>query len=395
VKPAATSAGIADQAWDGLIVICAANRYDGIKLADQHMAECLAQFAPVLYVDPPVSRLTPIRNSEVARSLDGPRIRLIRPNLARFTPVVQPGPSRPGLSAMTTALLRRHLGVAVSALRAETALAVVSAWPQYPVFGSCREEVRIYWAQDDFVGGAALLGIRASHVESAEGRIARAAHAVVAANPLVAGRWRDRGLDVALIPFGVDTLAYATVDSVDLAEDAALNRPVAGFIGHINERIDLDCLVAIASRGRSLLMVGPVNAAFDRTGFDALRQRPNVCCVGPKPFAELPRYMRMIDVGLVPYRDSAFNRSSFPLKTLEYLAAGRPVVSADLPATRWLATEMIEIASEPDSFADSVDRLLNTPPTAEAAARRRDFAARHSWMSRAEQLYSLVHERRT
>src|SRR6266853_2442 len=39
-------------AWKNLVVVCAANRYDGIKLADQHMADHLAQWIPVLYVDP-------------------------------------------------------------------------------------------------------------------------------------------------------------------------------------------------------------------------------------------------------------------------------------------------------------------------------------------------------
>jgi len=53
--------------------------------------------------------------------------------------------------------------------------------------------------------------------------------------------------------------------------------------------------------------------------------------VGPQPYGALPGYLRLMDVGVVPYRDSAFNRGSFPLKTLEYLAAGRGVVATD----RW------------------------------------------------------------
>src|SRR4051812_25243190 len=41
--------------WEGLIVLCAANNMDDVKLADRHMAECLTAHAPVLYVDPPMS----------------------------------------------------------------------------------------------------------------------------------------------------------------------------------------------------------------------------------------------------------------------------------------------------------------------------------------------------
>ena len=59
---------------------------------------------------------------------------------------------------------------------------------------------------------------------------------------------------------------------------------------------------------------------------EALLARPNVQWVGAAPFERLPTYMRAIDVGIVPYADSAFNQE-LPLKTLEYLAAGRPTVA--------------------------------------------------------------------
>ena len=103
-----------------------------------------------------------------------------------------------------------------------------------------------------------------------------------------------------------------------------------------------------------------------------------------------PGYFRLIDVGLVPYGDSPFNRGSFPLKTLEYLAAGRGVVASDLPATRWLGTDLISIASEPGDFADCVERLLAGRPPRDLMARRRALAARHSWANRAAEMYEVI-----
>ncbi len=124
--------------------------------------------------------------------------------------------------------------------------------------------------------------------------------------------------------------------------------------------------------------------------FGALRRRPNVRWVGPKPFDALPGYLRLIDVGIVPYTGSAFNRSSFPLKTLEYLAAGRAVVATDLPAIRWLATDLVCIAAGPASFADQVDRLLAQPRTPAVLACRQAFAARHSWALRAAEIHAGI-----
>jgi teichuronic acid biosynthesis glycosyltransferase TuaH len=375
--------------WDGLIVLCAANNYDSIKVADQHIAEHLSRLVPVLYVDPPLSWLTPTRKPETARSLEGPRLRLQAPRLARLTPVVQPFPSRRGMGAIATALTRRHLRMAVSRLGGRVQ-AVISAWPWNQVFGSCGEQVRAYWAQDDFVGGAVLFGSNAKLLDSGERRVAAKSDLIIAANTVVADTWRSRGRDPVVIPYGADVETYAGVDEAALPPDVELRGPIVGFVGQINDRTDLRLLEAIADRGVSLLLVGPKNPAFEPTRFDALCRRHNVCWVGPKPFGALPGYLRLIDVGIVPYGDNAFNRSSFPLKTLEYLAAGRAVVATDLPAIRWLQTDLIAIASEPGPFAHLVDRLLDEPRTPAVMADRRAFAAQHSWARRAAAIYEAV-----
>jgi teichuronic acid biosynthesis glycosyltransferase TuaH len=375
--------------WDGLIVLCAANNYDGFKMADWHLAEHLSAVAPVLYVDPPMSALAPMRHPETVRALPRPRLRLQRPGLARLTPVVPPFPSRPVTVGLTSALARGYLRRAVRRLGGQVQ-ALISGWPQFPIFGSCGEQVCAYWAKDDFVGGAALLGLNARMIDTRERRVAASAGILVAASPVVADTWRSRGLNPLLVPFGADVDAYLKIEDAEHPADVDLPGPVAGFVGRINDRTDLSLLEAIARRGRSLLLVGPKDPAFEPQRFEALRRRTNVRWVGPKPFESLPGYLRLIDVGLVPYRDSAFNRGSFPLKTLEYLAAGRAVVATGLPATRWLATGLICIADGAACFADQVDRLLAQPRTPDMLADRQAFAARHSWAGRAAEIHRAI-----
>ncbi len=106
--------------------------------------------------------------------------------------------------------------------------------------------------------------------------------------------------------------------------------------------------------GLSLLMVGPRDPRWEPERFERLIASPHAQWVGLKPFEALPGYLRLIDVGITPYQDTAFNRASFPLKTLEYLAAGRGAVSSDLPATRWLQTDLVQVASGPAAFAAAV-----------------------------------------
>jgi glycosyltransferase involved in cell wall biosynthesis len=372
-----------------MVVLCAVNRYDGIKMSDRHLAERLSELVPVLYVDPPMSPLTPLRKGELAPLLTRPRLRAEAAMLARLTPVVQPGPGRRPLTRCTAALARRQLRRATSRLGGPVR-AVVCGWPQYPVFGSCTEAVRVYWAHDDYVGGASLLGWHAGHLAVRERAVAVGADLIVAANPLVADFWRSQHGNVTLLPYGVDVVAYREVDRAPLPPDVGLAAPIAGFVGHINERIDLRLLEAIAALGRSLLLVGPRDPGFEPDRFDTLLRRRNVRWVGAKAFRDLPGYLRLIDVGLVPYGDSAFNRGSFPLKTLEYLAAGRAVVATDLPAVRWLATDLVTVATSPREFADQVDQLLGQARTPTTVARRKEFARRHSWSSFAAKFYEAI-----
>jgi teichuronic acid biosynthesis glycosyltransferase TuaH len=382
-------AGRHDPDWDGMIVLCAAASYSGVKAADRHMAEHLSRLVPVLYVDPPLSVASLWRDRPAADSLRGPRLRVQEPGLARLTPLVQPGPSRHALTPTTSVLARWFVRNAVGQLGGRVQ-AVVSAWPQYPVFGCCDEQVRVYWSQDDFVGGAGLLGLDAGHLDLRERGVAASADFVAAVSPVLAETWRDRGSATVLIPNGADLKSYADVDQAAWPVDVRLPGPVAGFVGQLNARTDLHLLEAIAGRGRSLLLVGPKDPAFEPERFRALLGRPNVRWVGPKPFEALPSYLRLIDVGIVPYGDSPFNRGSFPLKVLEYLAAGRAVVATDLPSIRWLATDLVTMASGPGAFSDAVDRSLGEVRSPAVIEKRRAFAAMHDWAGRAADLLAAV-----
>jgi glycosyltransferase involved in cell wall biosynthesis len=371
-----------------LVVLCAANPWDAVKMMDQHLAEHLSRLTPLLYVDPPRSLLAPLRNWDRGGWRPGSRLRRLGPGLDRLTVTATPGPLRPGLLRLSNAAIRHAIRRRASV--AGGARAVIATMPLVEPFGCCQERLRVYWAQDDFVAGAELFGLSGERIRKTEARVAAAADVIVASNPEVAEGWRRRGYDVRLIPFGCDYGMFANSDTAAPAADVFLTPPVAGFVGHVNERIDLSLLEAVAQRGISLLLVGPRHSRYSQARMERLLSLPNVQWVGPKRFEELPSYQRVIDVGLVPYGRTPFNLGSFPLKTLEYLAAGRAVVATDLPATRWLATDLITIESEPAAFAEAVAFALRQSRSPSIVASRRAFAAQHSWASRADSFAGVL-----
>lgn len=375
--------------WDGLIVMSSGTTWDGMANSPKELALQLAQSGPVLYVDPPRSFVSVRRRAHrpMARTTAVSRrgVQHIGDRLARVTPVVQPGIDRPVLARVTELLVKRQLRRAVRDLGAKVEAVIVAN--QRDLFGACGERRRIVFATDDFVAGSELMGVRRSVLEAQQRRQARAADLVLCVTPQIADTWKVLGVETALLPNGCDAHGLGRVDEAPYASEIKLPSPIVGFVGHLSERIDVSLLDAVAETGVSLLLVGPRQPV---DGLDRVLARPNVQWVDQRPVATMPSYLRWIDVGLTPYADTPFNRGSFPLKTLDYLAAGRRVVATGLPATKWLDTDLVAIADTPAEFATAVANELSRPRTNEELQRRRAFAVRHSWEERANELRRLL-----
>jgi teichuronic acid biosynthesis glycosyltransferase TuaH len=360
---------------------------------DRYLAEALSRHCPVLFVDPPASPLTRLWHPELAASLAAkPTLQVLNPRLATVAPRVLPGMTRPMLHHLVAPMLRRVTRAAIRRLygtQSGPVAAMVSTrlddlWSTVPA------RRRTYCGTDDLVAGADLFGVPRRRLIRAESRTLRGADSVVAVSQVLVDRYTRAGHAATLLPNGCRDAAFSNVDSVPVPADVNLPAPVAGFAGQINDRIDLTLLEAVADTGCSLLLVGKRAAGYQPDRFAALTARPNVWWVGPKPLTDMPAYLRVIDVGLTPYRDNDFNRASFPLKTLEYLAAGRAAVSTPLPATEWLGTDLIDVAAGPAGFAAAVTAALARPRTPALVRRRQAFAREHSWDQRATILAGLL-----
>ncbi|MFI6024152.1 glycosyltransferase [Amycolatopsis magusensis] len=377
-----------------LVVLVSGVPWDGVKGSERQLTEALTAHTDVLWVDPPVSPATPARY----RGLAGagrqwrPRSRPVSDRLTRLTPVALPGLSRPGVRSATWPMVRAQIRRELREARRWPA--VVIACSTHDVLGRWGEGVtNVLYGTDDWVAGAELMRIDVRQIVAGEQRNLANADLVLAVGPELAERWRKSGVEPEVFPNGVDPDAYAAIDSVTPVElPPGFPDKIAGLCGQLSDRIDLRLLEAVADTGVGLLLVGPRDPGWQPERVDALLARDNVHHTGPVPFERLLPYLARFGVGLTPYADTAFNRASFPLKTLEYLAAGRPVVSTDLPASRRLQAQFreLEITGDADSFALGVlDALAGSPAEARVAARL-EFARRHSWAARAARLMELL-----
>lgn len=167
----------------------------------------------------------------------------------------------------------------------------------------------------------------------------------------------------------------------------AEGRRVIGYYGAIAEWFDADLVRAVAEAFPEslVLLVGNDTAGVG----ERLADLPNVRMTGEVPYADLPFWLYGFDVCLLPFRVIPLTLATNPVKVYEYLSAGMPVVSVDLPEMRQFG-DLVHVAGDALTFVDAVRRVLDAGPDMEAAARRQAFAAEQTWAHRAAALDTVL-----
>ncbi len=174
---------------------------------------------------------------------------------------------------------------------------------------------------------------------------------------------------------------------------AAIEEPRLGYIGHIGDRLDLAALTRLATGHPewSLVFVGEVRFSGSTAAWEEFAALPNVHYLGTVPAAEVADYVRGFQVGLMPYVRDRHSENVSPLKLYEYLAAGIPIVSSDIPAAREFVgyVHIVEDGSAYDTFVK--EALQDTDAQRRAA---RISEARHAtWEHRAQEISELIRAR--
>jgi len=71
------------------------------------------------------------------------------------------------------------------------------------------------------------------------------------------------------------------------------------------------------------VLIGPVVKIDPAT----LPQNGNIHYLGSKTYTELPKYLSVWDIALIPFALNESTQFISPTKTPEYLAAGKPVIA--------------------------------------------------------------------
>src|SRR5205814_10059541 len=136
-------------------------------------------------------------------------------------------------------------------------------------------------------------------------------------------------------------------------------QPILGYFGVVDERIDYDLLATMADENPhwSIVMIGPVVKVDPAE----LPRRPHLYWLGRREYAELPAYTKAFDLCLMPFALNEATEYINPTKALEYMAAGRPIISTAVPDVVSNFGQVVKIANSSEQFVELCRAALAEP----------------------------------
>lgn len=195
---------------------------------------------------------------------------------------------------------------------------------------------------------------------------------------------------------GVELSRYASLDRTTAREQLGLSQdhPIVAYTGQLYPRKGAETLVRAAPDiDAEVYIIGGPQESIDRIR-QTVGTPANVTFTGFVHPTSIPQYQVAADVLVAPYTNADLDLNT-PVKIIEYLAAGRPIVVSDKPVLHSiLSAEETALYCTPESVESltaSVQRILADETLAsKLGANAAETAQQYSYESRAERILSHV-----
>ena len=346
----------------------------------------------VLYFDPPVSFLAPLKDKAAKEKLKAYRKagEQVKDNITVYaTPPVLPFFNK---FRLINKLNQRRLARFIRRKMKAHGFEDTVLWCYSPTSADLAPRVPHAALVYDCVDRHSAYGglMNPAVVDKMEEDLAAQADQVFATADALARRLRESNTTAQCIPNGAEYehFAQARTPQPCPKDIADLPRPILGFVGALQECIEYSYLYAAAQAHPewSFVLIGAEKPGAD---LKALKTCPNVHMLGLRPHDQLPQYIAQFSLCLNLFADNALSRDVSPLKFYEYLATGKPVVSTPQPQQVLQFSDAIEIAGTEEDFIAACERAIHDNDPAREALRA-EYGRKSSWDSRVEQIESVL-----
>ncbi len=222
----------------------------------------------------------------------------------------------------------------------------------------------------------------ARRLKEAEQSLISHASLVVANSHTLVRRLKHIRPDVHLVPLGfrIGMFTHPTLHPLPLTK----KRPVIGFIGSIDYRVNFRLLLDLSTRHPSwqFALVGPI--FYDHLTHDAqtlmkrLLERPNVLHTEVLP-QHIPAVLCQFSVAIIPYDTRVpLSRYAYPMKIMEYFYAQKPVIATPIYELMKFIP-LIRTAKSTNDWTRAIQQTLRHPVTSSASRQMKNIARKNTW----------------
>ena len=255
------------------------------------------------------------------------------------------------------------------------------------LIGKFNEILSVYYCVDEF---SQWPGMNRNSIIKLEKRLLEKIDLVIATSEELLKKKSSFHSSVHYLPHGVDLTHFRAWKKISVASQPIgitdsfnLSKPCIGFFGLVDDRINQDIILSIAEKlDCNILIIGTIDTNIDR-----LKHRDNIFFTGQVPYENLPHYIKLIDVLILPYKLNSLTININPLKLLEYMATEKPVFSAPLPEVKKYS-DVVNICENAESFTEKIGALLKNGSSANL---RSDVQFEDlTWEKRVEQFSIII-----
>ncbi len=206
--------------------------------------------------------------------------------------------------------------------------------------------------------------------------------------------------DVVIAPNGVDLERFASLpDPVAARRQIGFREaPTVMCTGHLYAGRGAELFLSLAKSFPETHFVWVGGRPEDINAWKQRAESANVTFTGFIPNRDLPLYQAAADILLMPYSRSIMGSSgsadsaavASPMKMFEYMAAGRAIVSTDLPVIREVLNEKNAVFCEPDDVENwkfEIEKLLDNKTRREESGNQARLDVQgYTWVSRAKRI---------
>jgi len=172
-----------------------------------------------------------------------------------------------------------------------------------------------------------------------------------------------------------------------------IKKPVIGFVGGVNARLDFDLLLPLAKNNPNWNFViwGPLQEKekIDSSTWKKMQKLislPNITTGESKDKSEIPAIINQFDIGIIPYDVSQdFNKYCYPMKLFEYFYMGKPVISTPIEELKRFP-KFVKIGNTAKEWEKHIKTLLSKPWPEKYRREQRRLAKKNSWENKVEKI---------